>query len=79
MPTDELRCPKPKKEFRCMQILKKDLEQAYKEYVQIVFTFNKEGDMDQIQKFERKLNSLREKAADLLDMLDEIVRKEEVK
>lgn len=35
--------------------------------------------MDSIQKFERKMNNLREKASDLLDLLDEMVRKEDAK
>ena len=50
----------------------------YKEYVKIAFSFDEKGsgDREGLIKFERRMNNLIEKSADLLDLLEEMVRKE---
>ena len=70
--------PKPKLEFKCLKMIKKDIENLYKEFVAIAFSFHKEGEGDKqsLLKFERKLNNAIENVNEMHDYLEEKVRKE---
>ena len=63
---------KPLKEKKCLNLIKKDLECFYKDFVKIVFSLQPDsnGNVSELRKFERRMNHIIEKSSDYSDILE---------